>query len=70
MTITQYTDHCHFPGGVVTIGRALDRHAYAYQDGSLSLYNYAAGVLRREIRCRSYRRAVRLLRMHLKGYNV
>lgn len=68
MSVHQYNDHRDFYGERVTIGHADTRHAYAYPDGSLSLYEH--GQPRREIQARSYRRAVRLLRMFINGYNV
>lgn len=71
MSIIQYTNNPEFFGATLTVGHVGNRHAYAYADGELSLYGFNGGVSEaRRIRCRSYRRAVRLLRMYLKGYNV
>lgn len=46
--------------------------AGAYPDGTVNLHGWSADndIQTRKVKCRSYRRAIRLLRWHLMGYNV
>lgn len=69
-------DHVHPETGLprrMTFGSGgVDgRFGGAYPCGTVILYSWVgAALLRKRVQCRSHRRAVRLLRMHLKGYNV
>lgn len=44
------------------------RFGQAYPSGKVVLFDHR--LVARHIKCRSYRRAVRVLRWHLMGYNV
>lgn len=47
------------------------RFGGAHLDGTVGLHDYTPGAVRyRIVKCRSYRRAVRVLRWHLMGYKV
>lgn len=56
-------------------GGVDDRWGAALPSGWVRLYSWetvhdSLSLVSRRVKCRSYRRAVRLLRQHLKGYNV
>lgn len=69
-------DHVHPETGLpyrMTFGSGgVDgRFGAAYPSGTASLHWWdGTTLLHKRVQCRSHRRAVRLLRMHLKGYNV
>lgn len=74
MIITQQVHPTVGPWTFGTGGKG-SRFGSAYPDGRTSLRYWEERdgqqhLVQRVIYCRSYRRAVRLLRMHLKGYNV
>lgn len=56
---------CHY-GGTYE-----GRFGCAWPDGTVSMHVWnGSEYVNHKVRCSSYRRAVRLLRMHLKGYSV
>lgn len=75
MMIVQHSDSDFGPWTWGTGGKD-GQFGGAYPSGRASLRSWVTGpsgeqvLVTKTVRCRSYRRAVYLLRLHLKGHNV
>jgi hypothetical protein len=72
ITLRDQNDGVSSTGTRWTFGSSIiSRFGGAYPDGEVNLSEWCDDVLtRRVIKCRSYRRAVRVLRWHIMGYKV
>lgn len=75
MIITDRHDACGIPcRWTYGTDSAVLRYGSAYPSGTVNLHEWNSGRGEykpvRTIKCRSYRRAVRVLRWHLMGYKV